>query len=66
MSAEEFWHFRFEMSEKLRESVAPLSADELNEVKDRVIESLGEYSTGRGLSFATEVLIVSGTKRHTE
>jgi ubiquinone/menaquinone biosynthesis C-methylase UbiE len=63
MSPEEFWGFRFEMSEKLRESVASLSADELNEVKDRVIEGLGEYSTGRGLSFATEVLIVSGMKR---
>jgi SAM-dependent methyltransferase len=63
MSPEEFWSLRFEMSEKLRESVAPLSADELSEVKDRVLESLSEYSTDRGLSFAAEVLIVSGMKR---
>jgi ubiquinone/menaquinone biosynthesis C-methylase UbiE len=62
VSVEEFWAVRWEMSEKLRERVAMLSAGELDEVKRQAIEALGEYSRDGVMSFSGSVLIVSGTK----
>jgi ubiquinone/menaquinone biosynthesis C-methylase UbiE len=62
ISLEDFWTLRIEMSEKLREKIARLSNDQMNEVKRQVLESLREYSTGSGMSFPAEVLIVSGVK----
>jgi SAM-dependent methyltransferase len=62
ISLEEFWTLRLEMSEKFREKVARLSKDQMTEVKRQALESLGEYSTERGMSFPAEVLIVSGAK----
>lgn len=62
MSVEEFWALRGEMSEKLREKIATLSKDQVNEVKREMIGALREYSTDQGMSFPGEVLIVSGTK----
>ena len=62
ISVEDFWILRCEMSEKLREKVAMLSSEQLTEVKRQTIEVLRGYSTGRGMSFPAEVLIVSGTK----
>ncbi|SPF54449.1 putative ubiquinone/menaquinone biosynthesis methyltransferase UbiE [Candidatus Sulfopaludibacter sp. SbA4] len=62
ISVEDFWTVRCEMSEKLREKVAMLSREQLTEVRRQSIESLGEYSTDRGMSFPAQVLIVSGTK----
>jgi SAM-dependent methyltransferase len=60
--AEDFWALRLEMSEKLREKIARLPADQMAEVHRLAVESLSEYSTDHGLSFPAEVLIVSGTK----
>ena len=62
VSVENFWTLRCEMSEKLREKLATLSRDQLNEVKRQSLEALRFYSTARGMSFPAEVLIVSGTK----
>jgi ubiquinone/menaquinone biosynthesis C-methylase UbiE len=62
ISLEDFWTLRIEMSEKLREKIARLSNDQMNEVKRQTLESLGEYWTGSGMSFPAEVLIVSGVK----
>jgi ubiquinone/menaquinone biosynthesis C-methylase UbiE len=62
ISLEDFWTLRIEMSEKLREKIARLSNDQMNEVKRQVLESLRESSTGSGMSFPAEVLIVSGVK----
>jgi len=62
ISVEDFWTVRCEMSEKLREKVAMLSREQLTEVRRQSIESLGEHSTDRGMSFPAQVLIVSGTK----
>ena len=60
---EEFWAVRWEMSEKLREKFAMLSAEQFTEVKRLSLESLREYSTDSGMSFPAQVLIVSGTKK---
>ncbi|HYL75529.1 MAG TPA: methyltransferase domain-containing protein [Bryobacteraceae bacterium] len=63
MSVEDYWTLRCEMSEKLREKFAMLSAEELAEVKRQTLEGLGEYCIDGGMRFPGEVLIVSGTKR---
>ena len=62
ISLEDFWTLRIEMSEKLREKIARLSNDQVNEVKRQTLASLREYSTDSGMSFPAEVLIVSGAK----
>ena len=62
ISVEDYWTLRCEMSEKLREKIAMLSQEQVNEVKRQVLEALREYSTDRGMSFPAEVLIVSGAK----
>jgi ubiquinone/menaquinone biosynthesis C-methylase UbiE len=62
ISLEDFWTMRIEMSEKLREKMARLSNDQMNEVKRQGLESLGEYCAGGGMSFPAEVLIVNGVK----
>jgi len=62
LSVEDFWALRSEMSEKLREKLATLSAEKASEVKRQMLEALRGYTTERGMSFAGEVLIVSGTK----
>lgn len=62
ISVEDFWALRCEMSEKLRELVAKLSAQQLADFKSEALEVLGLYSTDSGMSFPAEVLIVTGTK----
>jgi ubiquinone/menaquinone biosynthesis C-methylase UbiE len=62
ISVEDFWTLRYEISEKLREKVATLSSEQLAQVKHQSLEAFREYSTGRGMSFPAQVLIVSGTK----
>ena len=62
VSVEDFWALRCEMSEKLREKLATLSSEQLNELKCQSLEALRFYSTAHGMSFPAEVLIVSGTE----
>lgn len=59
---ENFFTLRCEMSERLREKFAALSADHLHDVKSQAMAALREYSTDQGMSFPAEVLIVSGSK----
>ena len=61
-SLEDFWTLRIEMSEKLREKIARLSLQQMNEVKRETLESLRQYVAESGMSFPAEVLIVSGAK----
>lgn len=60
--AEDFWTLRSEMSEKLRDKLALLSTEQLSEVARLSLDAFRAYSTGSGMSFPAEVLIVSGTK----
>ncbi len=62
VSAEDYWTLRLEMSEKLREKIATLSTEQVNEAERQALEALREYSIDRGMSFPAEVLIVSGAK----
>lgn len=62
LSVEEYWALRLEMSEKLRAKLATLSPAKRAEVNHEMLKALGQYSTGSGMSFPAEVLIVSGIK----
>jgi ubiquinone/menaquinone biosynthesis C-methylase UbiE len=62
VSPEEFWTLRCELSEKLREKIALLSAEQLTEVKRQVLEAFRPYSTATGMTFPAQVLIISGTR----
>jgi ubiquinone/menaquinone biosynthesis C-methylase UbiE len=62
LSVEDFWTMRMEWSEKLREKIAQLPAEQSRAVKEQVIRVFNEYHTARGMSFPAEVLIVTGTK----
>jgi ubiquinone/menaquinone biosynthesis C-methylase UbiE len=63
LSAEDFWTMRCEWSEKLRERIASLPAEQSTALKDEVIRNFNEYHTADGMSFPAEVLILTGTKR---
>lgn len=65
LSVEDFWTFRCEWAEKLREKLAQLPAEQSRAVKEQVIRVFDEYHTARGMSFPAEVLIVTGTKQPT-
>ncbi len=59
---EDFWTLRSEMSDTFRGKIAKLSKEQASEVKRQMLEALRGYSTEGGVSFAGEVLIVSGIK----
>ena len=62
LPVEEFLPLRLDVSEKLRAAFAEFSPEEQAEVRREMIESLGEFATDSGVSFPTEVLIVSATR----
>src|SRR6266704_1296610 len=62
ISVKDFWALRLEMSDKLREQIAPLSEQQMADLKGQALESLREYSTEGGMRFPTEVLIVNAAK----
>ena len=59
---EDFLAFRCDWSEKLRERLATLPADQLADLKAQAIKAFAEYSMPGGLSFPAEVLVASGRK----
>ena len=63
VSLEDFWTLRCEISENLREAVAALSPEQATEAKRQGIEALRPFSTGEGMSFPAEVLIVRATRK---
>ena len=62
VSLEEFWTLRSEMSERLRNSLAQLTKEQLVEVKRESIEALRAYYTDGSVNIPAEVLIVTGGK----
>jgi SAM-dependent methyltransferase len=62
LSVEEFWNFRCEWSEKLRQRLAALPVEVLREVKHQALGVFRLYETPTGVSFPGEVLIVSAQK----
>jgi SAM-dependent methyltransferase len=62
VSLEEFWTLRTQMSERLRNNLRKIPADQLAKVKSEVVENLREYSTHNDITMPAEVLIVTGAK----
>jgi SAM-dependent methyltransferase len=62
LSLEDFWAMRSEMSDKLRSSLAKLSAEQLRKIRTDVMEGLRDYATSEGVSFPAEILIVTGER----
>ena len=65
MSAEDFLELRLEISDKLRQKVASLPNPQRAEVKRQALASLREFATPHGMSFAAEILLLTGAKRPT-
>jgi len=63
LSVEDYYTMRCEWSDKLRQNLATLSAEQSRAAKDQMIRAFSEYHPPRGMSFPAEVLIVSGTKK---
>jgi hypothetical protein len=59
---EEFLQLRLEMSGTLRETFAAFSPGERAEATREMLDSLGEYTSGSGMTFPAEVLIVTATR----
>jgi SAM-dependent methyltransferase len=62
LSADDTWALRFEMSEKFRKRITSVPQEQADAIRREGIEDLRSYSTGRGIAFPAEVLIVSATK----
>ena len=62
ISPEEFWIFRSEISEVLREKLRNLSSDEKERIADEVLDAVREFFPGRQMRFPAQMIIVSGTK----
>jgi ubiquinone/menaquinone biosynthesis C-methylase UbiE len=62
VSPEDFWTLRSELSESMRSKLARLSEAKLGELRREVVQGIQAYSPGEGVSFPSEVLIVSGEK----
>lgn len=61
VTLEDFFALRCEMSDKLRGLLGTLSAPQRAEIKRQTIKAAGAFQTSVGLTFPTEVLILSGT-----
>src|SRR2546423_14472600 len=62
ISFEQFWQLRTEMSETLREKMAPLTPAQLATIKQAVADAARRYFVRGKMSFPAEALIVSGRK----
>ena len=62
ISAEEFLRVRMDMSDKFRDHFAAFSVEQRERVTREALDALREYETGAGLSFPTEVWIVSAVR----
>jgi ubiquinone/menaquinone biosynthesis C-methylase UbiE len=63
ISPEDFWTFRSEVSEVLREKLRNLSSDEKERLANEVKFAVREYFPGGHMRFPAQMIIVSGTKR---
>jgi ubiquinone/menaquinone biosynthesis C-methylase UbiE len=63
VSVEEFWTFRSEISEILREKLRNLSSDEKEGIANEVKYAVREFFPGGHMRFPAQMIIVSGTKQ---
>ncbi len=58
----QFWDFRTEMSDSFRTTLAKLGPDEVNAARAAVLTAAAVYFQSGGMSFPSQVLIISGRK----
>jgi ubiquinone/menaquinone biosynthesis C-methylase UbiE len=63
ISPEDFWTFRSEVSEVLREKLRNLSSNEKERIANDVQYAVREFFPGGHMRFPAQMIIVSGTKR---
>lgn len=62
LSPEEFWSFRSEVSEVLREKLKNISSDEKERIADEVKDAVKEFFPAGQMRFPAQMIIVSGSK----
>lgn len=62
LSPEEFWTFRSEISESLREKLRKLSSEEQASIGKEVQDAVREFFPGGHMRFPAQMIIVSGAK----
>jgi ubiquinone/menaquinone biosynthesis C-methylase UbiE len=62
LAVADYWTLRSEMSERLRSKLSSLSPVRLAELRQEVLDALGDYSPEGGVTFPGEVLIISGAR----
>jgi len=62
ISPEEFWEMRAEISETLREKLAKLTREQVQQVGREVREAVREFFPNNQMSFPAQMLIVTGKK----
>lgn len=62
ISPSEYWELRSETSDKLREKLVKLSADQVLQVKQEVAEAVSEFFPNGQMSFPAQMIIVTGKK----
>jgi SAM-dependent methyltransferase len=63
ISPEEFWSFRSEISEALREKLRNLSSDDKRRIADEVQHAVREFFPGGHMKFPAQMIIVTGVKQ---
>ncbi len=62
ISPSEYWELRSETSDMLREKLAKLSAKQVQQVKQDVLEAVGEFFPNSQMSLPAQMIIVAGKK----
>jgi SAM-dependent methyltransferase len=62
ISPSEYWDLRAETSDTLRAKLAKLSADQVEKVKQDVLEAAGEFFPNNQMNFPAQMIVVTGKK----
>lgn len=62
LSPEEFWTFRSEISDSLREKLKKLPAAQREQIRREVLEAASEYFPDGRMRFPAQIVVVRGTK----
>src|SRR5713101_1184124 len=62
ISPSEYWVLRSETSDTLRAKLAKLSAEQVQRVKQEVLEAVGQFFPNDQMSFPAQMIIVTGKK----
>lgn len=58
----EFWTFRSEISDSLREKLKPLATERQDQIRREVLEGASQYFLDGSMKFPAQMVVVTGTK----